>query len=137
MCRWRHTVNKTEHKRGRGVSGTHGQNKLPRKGSDRRGGGVGRGKVMTHLSASSSMTTLCRPAGNVTLLFANSLIFVRTVSIPLFGGTWCVRACALCQPPAPRQTKSYFLLVCQADRLSQLTTSLSSDDHGTIQVHEA
>ena len=36
-----------------------------------------------HLSASSRMTTLCRPGGRVTFFWANILILFRTTSMPL------------------------------------------------------
>jgi len=38
------------------------------------------------LSASSRMTILCRPGGSVTFCWANSLILLRTTSIPLSNG---------------------------------------------------
>ncbi len=39
--------------------------------------------ALNHLSASSRMTTLCRPGGKVTFFCAKALILFRTTSIPL------------------------------------------------------
>ena len=46
-------------------------------------GGTAIAAISEHLSASSRMTTLCRPGGRVTFFWANILILFRTTSMPL------------------------------------------------------